>query len=456
MVRDSRFVTCNSLPRTFHIVFHVRHAVRPIIICSMDDSIYRLRNHDLLLLVLLAILGLGIVMVQSASLGIRTPKLAVDGVPAVDDSMSFRLTDLGQKQLLFAGVGLVLFLIVRQVDYARLVPKSGSILRAPPVWCLLIAAAACVMVLIPGIGIEKNGARRWLPLGIMQVQPSELAKWGVVIFLAWWLTYRPMDLSKFKGFVLTLIPVGMMCLLVVIQDFGTAALIGVVAFGMLLVGRIKLVHLMIVIPPALMAAFWFVHHKEYRWKRMTAFLDPYAAPQQEGYHMIQSLLSFATGGLSGTGIGSGIQKLGYLPEDTTDFIFATICEELGLFGAGLVICFYLAILLLAWQAVKKNRDSFGRMLAFGIGMMICTQAAINLAVATVSVPTKGLSLPLVSSGGSGLIITCGALGLLASILKHDRPEIVMPTLKEKPKPPRHSRKTKTVDGRMWAEWTSAA
>jgi len=417
----------------------------------MDDSIYRLRNHDLLLLVLLAVLGLGVIMVQSASMGIATPKPAADG--SVQDEMAFRMTDLGRKQLLFAGVGVMLFLIVRQIDYARLVPKSGSIVFAPPVWIVLIAVAACVAVLVPGVGIEKNGARRWLPLGIMQVQPSELAKWAAVIFLAWWLTYRPVDLTKFKGFVLTLVPIGMLCLLVVIQDFGTAALIALVSFGMLVVGRVKGWHLGIVIPPAMAAAYWFVAHKEYRWKRMTAFLDPYAAPQQEGYHMIQSLLSFATGGLTGTGIGGGIQKLGYLPEDTTDFIFATICEELGLFGAALIVAFYLAILLLAWQAVKKPRDSFGRMLAFGIGMMICTQAAINLAVATVSVPTKGLSLPLVSSGGSGLIITCCALGLLASILKHERPATGLPGQKPAPRP---YHKPKTIDGRMWAEWTSAA
>lgn len=406
----------------------------------MDDSIYRLRNHDILLLILLAILSLGVIMVQSASVG-------------VDGQMGFQFTELGQKQLLFSGVGLVLFLIIRQIDYARLLPRAGSIWKAAPVWCLLMACAACVLVLVPGIGIEKNGARRWLPLGIMQVQPSELAKWGMVIFLAWWMTARPIDTTRFKGFVLTLIPIGLTCLLVVIQDFGTAALIGLVAFAILLVGRVKLWHLMIVVPPALSAALWFVHHKEYRWKRMTAFLDPYAAPQQEGYHMIQSLLSFATGGLSGTGVGGGIQKLGYLPEDTTDFIFATLCEELGLFGSVLVVAFYIGILMLAWQVVKKPRDSFGRLLAFGIGMMICTQAAINIAVATVSVPTKGLSLPLISSGGSGLIITCCAMGLLASILKHEHPQESLAKPQDLPEKP--TRKSKVVNDRMWAEWTSA-
>jgi cell division protein FtsW len=136
--------------------------------------------------------------------------------------------------------------------------------------------------------------------------------------------------------------------------------------------------------------------------------------------MIQSLLSFATGGVTGRGLGNGIQKLGYLPEDTTDFIFAVICEELGLFGAMLTIALYLGILYCAWQTLKEKRDNFGRLLAFGVGTMITLQALINIAVATVSVPTKGLSLPLISAGGSGLLITCAALGLLRSACRFEQ------------------------------------
>src|SRR5437764_10270663 len=149
-----------------------------------------------------------------------------------------------------------------------------------------------------------------------------------------------------------------------------------------------------------------------------AFRDPYASPQGEGYHMIQSLLSFSTGGLFGRGLGNGIQKLGYLPEDTTDFIFSVICEELGLFGAMLIVALYLGILYVAWQVIKQPRDTFGRLLAFGVASMIGLQAAINIAVATVSVPPKGMSLPLISAGGSGLVITCAALGLMYSVMKH--------------------------------------
>lgn len=407
----------------------------------MEDSIYRLRNQDILTLVIVLLLCLGMVMVQSASM-------------SVTGQTGFRLTELAVKQIEFSVFGLAAFFILRRIDYTRLLPKSDRIVWTLPTWLVVIAIVCCTLVLVPHVGIEKNGARRWLPIGITRFQPSELAKWAAVIYLAWWLTARPVDMSKFKGFILTLIPVGVLCLLVVIQDFGTAALIAVVAIAMLMVGRVKWWHLAVVVPPAMGIAYWFVAHKEYRWRRMTAFLDPYAAPQGEGYHMIQSLLSYATGGLSGTGLGAGIQKLGYLPEDTTDFIFSTICEELGLCGAMFTVALYLAILFVAWQAVKKNRDSFGRLLAFGIGAMIGTQAMINIAVATVSVPTKGLSLPLISAGGSGIVITCAALGILGSILKHDHHKDVA-IEKIKPTPPAAPIEPRIVTEKDWATWTTA-
>jgi len=374
----------------------------------MDVSIYRLRHRDVLALCVLSLLVLGIVMVQSAS-------MHVTGV------VGWGWTDKGLRHAMYAAIAVVTFFIVGRIDYAFLLRGTETIWRNPVLWVLGVAGASCLLVLVPHVGLEVNGARRWLPLGIVQVQPSELAKWAMVIFLAWWLSARPIDLSKFGSFILTLVPITALCLLVVIQDFGTAALIGVCAATMLLVGKIRWRHLLIVIPPALGVAFWFVAHKEYRWRRMTAFMNPYANPK-EGYHIIQSLLSFATGGITGKGLGNGIQKLGYLPEDTTDFIFAVVCEELGLFGALLTVALYLGILFVTWQAVKQKRDSFGRLLAFGVGAMVTLQAMINIAVATVSVPTKGLSLPLVSAGGSGLIITCAALGLLYSVSRFEHSE----------------------------------
>jgi cell division protein FtsW len=309
------------------------------------------------------------------------------------------------------------FLLLGRFDYANL--ARGSVWRNPVVWGVALAALSCAAVLVPGIGREMNGARRWISLGVTQFQPSEVGKWALVVFLAYFVSQRKVDLTHFwRGFIPTLLPVGIIALLIVIQDFGTAALIGVCSVAILLAGRAKVWHLAVVAAPGLAAAVFFVITQPYRLKRVMAFMDPFADPQGKGYHMIQSLLSFSTGGVFGHGLGNGIQKLGYLPEDTTDFIFAVICEELGLFGACLTVALYLGIIYVTFQIVNQTRDGFGRLLAFGIGAMLATQALINIAVATVSVPTKGLSLPLISAGGTGLIITCGALGLLHSITRH--------------------------------------
>lgn len=365
----------------------------------MDSSIYRLRYRDILTLCVIALLALGVVMVQSASMRIT-------------GQLQWQWTPAGIAQLKLAGLALFVYWLVGRFDYRWL--ARGTFWRGPILWMTIVSAALCLLVLVPGLGKNINGAKRWLKFA--PLQPSELGKYAVVLFLAYSLAFRPFDLTQFKrGFLPMLIPVGIITLLVVIQDFGTAALIAISTIAMCLAGCVRLRHLAVVTVPAMAIGFWFVRHKEYRWRRIIAFMDPYSAPQKEGYHMIQSLLSFSTGGIFGRGLGNGIQKLGYLPEDTTDFIFAVICEELGLFGAMLTIALYLGIIFVAWQIVRRNRDSFGRLLAFGIATMVGLQALINIAVATVSVPTKGLSLPLVSAGGSGLVITCAALGLLYSI-----------------------------------------
>jgi cell division protein FtsW len=386
---------------------------------SMTDSIYRLHHRDILCVCVLALLCLGVLMVDSATM-------------RVTGNLNWHFSADGFKQLAFAGLAFGIFLLVGKLDYSSLELRTNW-KTSPVIWLLAIAMMACMAVLIPHVGVQINGARRWLKVGPIQLQPSELAKWTAVIFLACWLAKPPVKMDRFfSGFLPTLIPVGVLCLLVVVQDFGTAALIAVCALSMLLAGRVKLWHLLIVIPPALFAAFWFVHHTPYRWRRMTAFLDPYASPDREGYHMIQSLLSFSTGGVTGRGLGNGIQKLGYLPEDTTDFIFAVICEELGLFGAIFTIAMYLGIVYVGWQMVRQRSDSLGALLSFGVSSMISLQAAINMAVATVSVPTKGLPLPLISAGGTGLLITAAALGLLYSVARTEDEETEDPSPVVKP------------------------
>jgi cell division protein FtsW len=376
----------------------------------LQPSIYRLRLQDILTFCVLGLLCLGIVMVQSAAMNIT-------------EQTSWHWTDRGSKHLLFAAVALFTFFGVGQLNFENLAARKNQIAYAG----LAVALLTCILVLVPHVGTSVKGARRWLPLGFTQVQPSELAKWAVVIFLAASLSNckATIDNRKLLPLLLILLPIATLCLLVVIEDFGTAVLIALCALTILLVARVKLWHIALLAPPAIAAGVWFMTHKSYRMTRMMSFRDPFASPQREGYHMIQSLLSFSTGGIFGTGLGRGVQKLGYLPEDTTDFIFAVICEELGLFGAILTIALYLGILYVAWQAIRSlqvaNRQSpianFAQLLIFGIGSMIALQALINIAVATVSVPPKGMSLPLVSAGGSGLVITSAALGLLYSICR---------------------------------------
>ena len=378
----------------------------------MTDSIYRLRPVDVLCLCVLSLLSLGVLMVASATMHVG------------GDLGRWPISPDATKQLVFAAAAAAVFLLVGRSDYRRLGADHGPKWYARPShWILLIAAGSCLLVLVPGVGMQVNGARRWLKVGPVQLQASELAKWAVVLFLADWLARRPVDLDSFaKGLLPTVAPVAGVCLLVVVQDFGTAALIASCALAMLLAGRVRLWHLVVVLVPAALAAVFFVAHTPYRMRRMTAFMHPYANPQGDGYHMIQSLLSFATGGVTGRGLGNGVQKLGYLPEDTTDFIFSVICEELGLFGAILTAALYLGVVGVGWGVIRRRpdggtADGFGAMLAFGVTVMLALQAAINMAVATVSVPTKGLSLPLVSAGGTGLVITAAALGLMASVAR---------------------------------------
>lgn len=389
----------------------------------MHNSLYKLRLQDILALSAVGLLCLGIVMVNSAAYSVTG-----HGGPSI--------TERGLRHIIYAGLALLTLFLVGRLNYRLLIPPADSpsppaegadrlararhklrqCLSTPTCWLLLLAIVMCAIVLVPGIGRRVNGARRWLSLGFTQVQPSEIAKWGIVLFLAWWFTVRPFDVRRFfSGFALTFVPVGVICLLVVKEDFGTAALIGLCTLAICLAGGVKWWHLAVVLPPAIAAGVVFIVIEPYRLERVLAFLDPWKDPQGEGYHMIQSLLAFCHGGLAGTGLGRGIQKLGYLPEDTTDFVFSVICEELGLFGALLTISLYLGIIYVAWQIIRRSTDPFAQLVAFGTAAMVGLQVLINVAVATVSVPPKGLSLPLVSAGGSGLLITCAALGVLLNI-----------------------------------------
>lgn len=399
----------------------------------MEDSIYRLRHRDLLAICVLALLGLGVIMVESAASGLT-------------GEVGWQWSKIGTRDVIYACIAVAAFVITGHIDYRILyrsyirparasvtistndsLESAPQILRSftpttlrqmlanPVIWIYIAGVICCAVVLVPGIGKEVNGARRWLNLGPIQLQASEAGKWACVLLFAWLLSARPLDFRRYWHFLLALVPLGVIGLLVVKEDFGTAALIGLGTLALLYAGRIKLWHLLTILPPLAAGACFFVISEPYRVKRILAFRNPFENPQQEGYHLVQSLLSYASGGIAGKGLGNGIQKLGYLPEDTTDFIFAIICEELGLFGAMLTVILYLGLAWACWNIVRQTKDPFGQLLAFGVGAMISMQAMLNIAVATVSVPPKGLPLPLVSYGGTGLVITSAMLGLVYSV-----------------------------------------
>ena len=289
---------------------------------------------------------------------------------------------------------------------------------------IALAGLLLVLVLVPGIGREVNGARRWIDVGPIGFQPSELAKWAVVLFLAWYGATRCSRLGKFgRGLVPAALAVGLVCGLTLIEDLGTAILIAAVAAIMLLAAGARLRHMVALSIPAAAAVVVGVAAEPYRLRRLQAFLDPWQDPQGTGYHVIQSMTAIHGGGVGGRGLGNGVQKFGYLPEDTTDFVFSIVTEEFGLLGAALVTALVLGLLWTGWRIVHSQRNPGGQLLALGVTATITLQAVMNLLVVTGMAPTKGIALPLVSSGGTGWLLTAFMLGIMAGL---DRPTPEIP------------------------------
>lgn len=228
----------------------------------MHPSIYRLRLHDILTLCVLGLLFLGIIMVQSAGM-------------SISGDLRWHWNDRGLWHIVYACIALLTFFIVGHIDYSML--TRGRWQTSPIFWVMFVAIVACVLVLVPGIGREVNGARRWIRIGFIQIQPSELGKWAAVLFLARWFAKRPINLDRFSGLLLTLAPIGVICVLIVKEDFGTAALIGLCTLTMCLAGRVKLWHLGLIVPPAIIAGLFAIMHKAYRVKRLMAFTNPFAS-----------------------------------------------------------------------------------------------------------------------------------------------------------------------------------
>ncbi|MEM9417931.1 MAG: putative peptidoglycan glycosyltransferase FtsW [Planctomycetota bacterium] len=374
------------------------------------------RPAHILLTCVLALLGIGVVMVHSAGVSVASADIDANTYdPSI--TASGILAPLLSKNLIYAVMAVGAMLLGSRVDLRGIFSSRGW---WNPVWfAVIISLVLCGMTLMPGVGKSVNGASRWLVIGPagsgISFQPSELMKWTLVVGLAWYCARRRGVMHRFWwGLVPGLLLVGLACSLIVIEDLGTAALIGAVAMCVLIAGGARLWQLALMLPVAVGVIVAAIIHSPYRIKRLTAFMDPWADSQGTGYHPIQSMLAFAQGGVEGSGLGQSVQKY-YIPEDTTDFVFPIIAEELGLGGAILVVGLFLTILWVGLGIAKDTPHTFGRLVALGVLLTVGLQAVINIAVVTVVVPTKGIALPLISAGGTGWIFTAFAIGLVASL-----------------------------------------
>jgi cell division protein FtsW len=284
---------------------------------------------------------------------------------------------------------------------------------------LLLSLILLALVLIPGIGVVRGGARRWLKLGLLTVQPSELAKLSVVLYLAHSLTKKGERIEAlWTGYLPHLLVVGTVAALVVVEpDFGTAVLVAAVLFVMLVANGARWRHLGTTASFVLPFLAFGAMTASYRWQRLTTFLDPWQDAQKSGFQLVQSLLAFGTGGPLGVGLGAGRQKMFYLPEAHTDFVFAVIGEELGLLGTLGVLATFALLATAGLRLAYRHVDPYAANLALAITAMIILQAGVNMAVTVGLLPTKGLALPFLSYGGSALLVNLMEIGILLSVAR---------------------------------------
>jgi len=292
--------------------------------------------------------------------------------------------------------------------------------RAIALPVLGLGVVLMIVVLIPGLGREINGAQRWFSLFGLTLQPVELLKPAVIVYMAYYMSSYPERLQHFvSGLAPMLVVLGVALALLLLQpDFGSAVLLACVCFAMWFVGGVPIRHMALLILTFIPIAGLAMIAAPYRMQRLTSFIDPWQDPFGSGYQLIQSMLAFGSGGLFGTGVGQGVQKLFYLPEVFTDFIAASIGEELGLVGIlTLLIVFSLMLGRALWIAIRAE-DLFSCLLIIGSVVMLGTSFMINLGAAMGLLPTKGMPLPFVSYGGSALFGECILMGLVLSVQRH--------------------------------------
>ena len=315
------------------------------------------------------------------------------------------------KQLQGIALGAVGMAVLMRVDYRIL--KSPAICGG----LLALSFAFLVLVAIPGIGRSLNGSRRWLMIGPVSFQPSELAKYAMILFMARTLSQRERNLdAPLTGLApLLLIPAGMFLLILLQPNLSTAGCIVIVAGVMMLEAGVKWRYLSLMGALGAAAGSFYAWIEPYRRARLLSFRDPFAKLTDEGYQLAQSILAFGSGGLFGMGLGKGRQKYAFLPYPESDFIFAIVGEDMGLFGCVLIIALFMAFVFFGLRVALKCPDRFGSLLAGGITAMIGVQCAMNIAVVIGLMPTTGLPLPFFSAGGTSISIVMCAVGILLNV-----------------------------------------
>ena len=345
--------------------------------------------------VTLLLVAAGLVMVFSASAIVAKAKFGSE-------------SEFLRKQIFYAVAGLLAMFALMRLDYRKL-NRQGLVYTVLGVTSVLLASAFLLSL--------SHNTHRWIKLGALSFQPSELAKPAIILFMAHFLADRMRSITDLRHTILpSVIPTVVFCVLIVAQpDLGTAMTCAFITFAILYVCGIEWKYVgwatLLSIPPLYVLLF----RTAFRARRMVAFVNPYADPQGAGFHIIQSLIAVGTGGIFGRGLMEGTQKLFYLPEPQTDFIFAVISEELGWIGA---ICFVAAFAFFCFRGLRAawtTRDNFARLLAVGITAMIGIQAFFNISVVLGLLPTKGIPLPFISYGGSSLIVTLASVGVLLNI-----------------------------------------
>ncbi len=359
--------------------------------------ITKYRKVDPVLLgVILTLLLIGVIMTYSSS--------AVKGYLYYEDPYHYF-----KAELVWVALGLIAMTIALALDWRFLYKWAKPILYA--------ALLLLILVKIPGIGKTVNGAQRWIGLGPLSIQPSEVIKLAMVLTMARFLSYDPYSIKSFrKGIIPSLALLGVVCALIMLQpDLGTTLVIAATIFFMLLAVGAKMWHMVGLgfagvglVVAAIIAA-------PYRMRRIFAFLDPWADPSGKGYQTIQSLLALGPGGLFGLGLGQSRQKFLYLPENHTDFIFAMIGEELGFIGASLVVLLFFIFIWRGFRAAINAPNTFLGLFAVGLTSLIGIQAMINMGVVTGVLPVTGITLPFLSYGGTSLLFTMVGAGLLLNI-----------------------------------------